>query len=271
MNAFAKIAVAAAAVLIVAVVGYNLLPGSSTGVGGPAASPSPTVIPAGSPSASPAGSPSASPAAQVLREERLAAGVYSMQPFGTAGMTLTVTVPDGWQGVPNWALIGPRDTDAPAGIAIGLLQAAGAFDDPCRWDQAGTGSLIQPGETIVGPTVDDLVADLRANRSYVSTAPVDVVIDGYAGKQVDLQLPSDIDFGLCDKVKGESNGDYYVLTSSAEAGGGMYAQGRGNRWHLNIIDVDGARIIVAILDYAGTPAEDQAAAQAIVDSIQITP
>ena len=36
MNAYAKIAVAAAAVLIVAVVGYNLLPGSSTGVGGPA-------------------------------------------------------------------------------------------------------------------------------------------------------------------------------------------------------------------------------------------
>ena len=36
MNAYAKLAVAAAAVLIVAVVGYNLLPGRSTGVGAPA-------------------------------------------------------------------------------------------------------------------------------------------------------------------------------------------------------------------------------------------
>ena len=34
VNAYAKLAVAAAAVLIVAVVGYNLLPGRSTGVGG---------------------------------------------------------------------------------------------------------------------------------------------------------------------------------------------------------------------------------------------
>ena len=36
MNVYTKIAVAAAAVLIVAIVGYNLLPGRSTGVGGPA-------------------------------------------------------------------------------------------------------------------------------------------------------------------------------------------------------------------------------------------
>ena len=52
MNPYAKIAVAAAAVLIVAVVGYNLLPGSSTGVGGPAPSPSavPTATPTGTPS-----------------------------------------------------------------------------------------------------------------------------------------------------------------------------------------------------------------------------
>jgi hypothetical protein len=265
VNAYAKIAVAAAAVLIVAVVGFNLLPGRSTGVGGPAPSPSPTVIPAGL--------PSASLAAQALPEGRLSAGVYTMKPFiaDAAGVTVAATAPDGWSGVRDWALVGPRDTDAPDGIGIAFLQAAGAFDDPCRWDKAGTGSLIQPGETIVGPTVDDLVADLRANRSYVSTAPVDVVIDGYAGKQVDLQLPSDIDFGLCDKESSDPTGHYYVLTSSPDAGGGLFAQGRGNRWHLKIIDVDGERIIIAVIDYAGTPAEDQAAAQAIVDSIQITP
>ena len=41
VNAYAKITVAAAAVLIVAVVGYKLLPAGSTGVGGPA----PTAVP----------------------------------------------------------------------------------------------------------------------------------------------------------------------------------------------------------------------------------
>ena len=44
MNTYAKFAIAAAAVLVVAVVGYNLLPGRG-GVGGPAATPSPSPAP----------------------------------------------------------------------------------------------------------------------------------------------------------------------------------------------------------------------------------
>jgi hypothetical protein len=49
VNAYMKIAVAAAAVLIVAFVGYNLLPAGSTGTGGPTptASPTPTATPTG--------------------------------------------------------------------------------------------------------------------------------------------------------------------------------------------------------------------------------
>ena len=57
VNAYARLAVAAAAVLIVAVVGYNLLPGRSTGVGGPAPTASPTAAPTATPSTGP--SPSA--------------------------------------------------------------------------------------------------------------------------------------------------------------------------------------------------------------------
>ena len=58
MNVYTKIAVAAAAVLIVAIVGYNLLPGRSTGVGGPAQSPSapPAATESVETAASPAGS-----------------------------------------------------------------------------------------------------------------------------------------------------------------------------------------------------------------------
>ena len=57
MNAYVKFAVAAAAVLIVAIVGYNLLPASSTGVGGPGATARPSATPTASPTLS---SPSAS-------------------------------------------------------------------------------------------------------------------------------------------------------------------------------------------------------------------
>src|SRR6476659_7760427 len=50
MNPSLKIAAAALAVVIVAVIGYNLLPTGSTGVGGPAATASPSAIPTATPS-----------------------------------------------------------------------------------------------------------------------------------------------------------------------------------------------------------------------------
>ena len=43
----------------------------------------------------------------------------------------------------------------------------------------------------VGPTVDDLVAALRANTFYTSSTATPVTIDGYAGQELELQLPDD--------------------------------------------------------------------------------
>ena len=63
VNAYAKIAVAAAAVLLVAVIGYNFLPGGSTGTGGPPPSASPTVSQTANPTANPTASQTATPTA----------------------------------------------------------------------------------------------------------------------------------------------------------------------------------------------------------------
>jgi hypothetical protein len=254
VNAYAKIAVAAAAILIVAVVGYNLFPGSSTGVGGPAPSASPTQAPSPTPSTSQGVMP--------LPDSGLTAGRYSMDHID--GMTITATVPDRWRGIPGFGLAGPVDYVAPLGLAIVFYKSDGAFDDPCHWDKAGTGEEVQPGEKVVGPTVDDLIADIRANASYTSTASTDITLDGHPGKQLDLQLPSGLNFASCDKPKGVSIGRYLPLI------GGVYALGSGNIWHLRVIDVDGTRLVVAVMDYAQTPAADQAAAQAILDSIKFS-
>jgi hypothetical protein len=254
VNAYAKLAVAAAAVLIVAVVGYNLFPGSSTGVGGPAPTASPSVIPSSSPAASQGVMP--------LPDSILDAGTYTLDHID--GMTITVTVPDGWRGVPGFGLAGPNDYDAPLGLSIVFLQSTGAYDDPCHWDKAGTGNPIQPGEQVVGPTVDDLVADIRANTAYTSTTPTDVTIDGHPGKQVDLQLPSTLSFASCDQETGSTTGIYQPLI------GGIYALGPGNIWHTRIVDVDGSRVVVLVTDYEGTPADVRAQAQTIIDSIKFT-
>ena len=52
---------------------------------------------------------------------------------------------------------------------------------------------------------------------------------------------------------------------------GLYANGPANRWRVWLLDVDGETAVVVLLDYAGTPAVDRAAAQAAIDSVRITP
>jgi hypothetical protein len=259
MNPSMKVGMAAAAVVLIAVIGYNLLPGSGMGIGGPAATPSPTPT------------PTPSPTPRVLTEGRLEAGVYQTRPFASGSapaLTVSFSVPAGWQGYPNWAVLGPNGTAAPGGIGLGFVIGSGLYSDPCHWDARGDGTWPQPADITVGPTVDDLVTALRANRAYVTSAPTDVTIDGYRGKQLDLQLPLDVDPSTCDKVDGIPS---YLVWGPDIDGSDLYAQGPGSRWHLRIVDVAGTRVIVSVGDYAGTSAPDQAAAQAMVDSIQFAP
>ncbi len=113
--------------------------------------------------------------------------------FQVGDLTIEGTGPDGWVGYPSWALDGPEPVraDAPTGIGISFFTANGLYSDPCHWDVAGTGDAGTPGDVVVGPTVDDLVAALRANTFYTSSAATPVTIDGYAGQELELQLPEE--------------------------------------------------------------------------------
>ncbi|HEX9092784.1 MAG TPA: hypothetical protein VF902_02260 [Coriobacteriia bacterium] len=244
MNNLARIAIAAAVVVVVAILGYNMLP-ARTGVGGPA--------PTASPGSTPTPAPIASPRA--LTEGALVAGEYSARPFPAPNDSLrfTFTVPDGWEGwgSPPNAVVPNVGTGGPDGAAMAFLQVTGLFSDPCH------GNAV--ADVPVGTTVNDLVAALQDQTAYEVSAPVDVTLGGYSGKRMDLQLPSDVDFGACDDAA------FWVWEP------GPYAQGPGNRWHLWILDVDGARVVILAQDFVTTSAQDQAELQAIVDSIQIEP
>lgn len=259
-----KVAIAAIAVVIVFVAGFAVLRQPSGLVGGvatPTAAPSPTPSSTVSPAAT----------SNALTEGELRGGTYRLSAIPDHPIAIDVVVPAGWSGVPPWALIGPGSagTEAPTGSGIAFIGSDGIHSDPCHWDTAGSGEETQPGNVDVGPTVDDYVNALHANTAYTSTAPVPVTIGGYAGKQLVLQIPSDIDFvATCDKVTGDPEG-HYLPFSGKDAG--LYAQGPGNRWTVSVLDVDGTRLLVVVLDYAGTSAADQAAARAIVDSLVITP
>lgn len=266
VNTYAKIAVAAAAVLIVAVVGYNLLPTGSTGIGGPAPSASPTVIPAGSPSASPAAQ-ATGPVA--LPDGILAAGRYRIQePYDLRSTTIVADIPARWVGYPaNGAITSPGSGDE--GVLIAFMQADGLFSDPCQWDLDGTGAYDQPGDVVVGPTVDDLVTALKANTFYTSSAATPITFGEFEGQEVELQLPGDDVLSTCDREPGgEPKGLFYVFSGKLA---GWYAQGPDNRWRLSIVDVDGTRLIVMVNYFEGTPQADLTAAQAIVESFEFTP
>jgi hypothetical protein len=115
----------------------------------------------------------------------------------------------------------------------------------------------------VGPTVADFV-DAVANHPILdTTTPVDVTLAGYTGKSFDLQVPADI--SMCETEPGNpSSGPMYRPWEP-----GIYAQGPGHRWHLWVLDVDGVRVVVQSMDYAGTSAARRAELQAMVDSIRI--
>jgi hypothetical protein len=269
MNNFAKIAVAAAAVIVVAFVGIRLLPGQGT-TGGSLPSQS------SSPSPSPVASPSASNVPAEFPDSPLQAGTYTVAPFspGMEGachlppqpgctespaddtIRFTITVPDGWSGAGTsiW-LTGPGN-GPPDGAGLIFGRGGWLLSDPCRYIAA---------DIPVGPTVADFVDAVAEHPILDTTAAVDVTLAGYSGKYFDLQVPADI--SMCETEPGNSSsGPIYRPWEP-----GLYAQGPSQRWHQWVLDVDGVRVVVQSFDYAGTSATRRAELQAIVDSIKIEP
>lgn len=265
MNTYGKLIAAAAAVLVVAVVGYQFLPRLG---GQPAGQPSATAQPSPSATSSPTATPSPSAAAiPTLPEGPLAAGTYRLRPFATGSMTIDATVPGGgWLGGPPAAIGGPvGESNGPNGVAVSFLDAKTINSDPCHWDKNGSGRAPQEGDIQVGPTVDDLVQALAGSTVYESTTPVDATLGGYSGKRLELHLvpgPSG-----CDTYDGAGN-QYFVFGGRE---GSQYAQGDANTWQVTIVDVDGTRLVAVLISYEETSAADFSVAQGILDSVVITP
>jgi hypothetical protein len=210
-------------------------------------------------------SSSSAPDIQVLTDE-LNGGLYRFGPFGDKrSVTIVARGPHHWHGYPDWAMDGPEPVraDAPRGIGVALLTADGVYSDPCHWDWNDTG---QPdtSDVKVGPSVDDLVAALRANTYYTSTAAKPVTIDGFSGQELELQMPGG-SYAHCDKDDPSDPGGHVFPFS----GPGLYTQGPANRWHLYILDVNGTRLIAVILSYAKTPQNNVDLAQNIIQTMRV--
>jgi hypothetical protein len=261
MNTPLRVAVSVAAVVAIAVVGISLWPGRGPN-GGAVATPSPT------PTA--VTSPAPSPTAMAFHDGVLVPGTYVSRPYSPRSQVrFTFTVPAGWEASGDVRVF-PTDVGpgAPDGMAFAILGVGDLYSDPCN----GTA-----GDLPTGTSVDGLVNALVAQTAYGVSTPTAISLGGFSGKRLDLQLPSDVDFSTCKNGGGDPAapragiGGYFVWESATPGAPNIYAQGPGNRFHLWILDVDGARAVVMTHDYAGTSAANRAALQGIVDSVQVQP
>jgi hypothetical protein len=253
MSSYARLAASATAVVLVAVVGYNLWPGKGGGTG-TGATPVPTA------QASPSISPSLAPSPNTVSLRPFAGpdGLGMCPAPGFAGcvedprddsIAFTFALPAAWDirdGSGPWIdANGP-----PTGAAVFFYRGNWLFSEPCH----PVGAEVSP-DIPVGPSVDDFVTALVDHPSLDVTAPVDITLAGYSGKYLDLRVPDDI----------SECAEYQPIDLH------IYAQGPAHRWHMWVLDVDGVRVVVESNDYAGTPPRRLAEAQAILDSLEITP
>ena len=273
-----RLAIAAAAVVIVAFFGYSLLPRTG-GVGGP-------------PTPAPSPTPSASPAAPVMLEHApqaacgptggplncLAPGTYRLTGNVWPGQ-ITMDVPVGWF---EW--LPYTDSDAYEGLLVGDGTNGGSGwglqfilvntvrKDPC---DPTKGSYAQAQTS----TVDGLVAAMSAWPGFHATAPVSTVVGGFSGQLVELtstRTSTDCPNGSIWTIPQGGAVDTYPLVG---------APGKARAGTFRIVAVNGTLFVIRTTDFPNTSpnelangipddptrhAADQVAMQQILDSIRIT-
>lgn len=247
MNKTLTFGLAAAAVLVIGLFVSTQLPRPAPGGLGTSASPTaePTLEP-----------PSSSPreAGTFVIADGQEADPEDVYP------PLTVTAPTGWGIDPaSGVLVGPTG-DPPDGAFIMVFaeREFWIYGDPCRW------SATRPDTPAT--TVDDVVAALAAQASRDASEPVDITLDGYAGKSVTLHVPDDAALDACDEGVFGSWASIDPEFGDDGISPSRHAQGPGQIDTLYVLDLDGVVMIIDTSYYPGTSAEDVSTLASIVES-----
>jgi hypothetical protein len=251
MNTFAKFALTAAAVVVVAVIGINLLP-ASRGVGGPPA--------LTSPSPSPTATSQPSPTPMSSWEVHPMNGDYSIgrHPVTVDGVPFSFDVPaSGWE---------PRlGVSAPAGgISLNKSFAGSQGAEAIiYWSGFPDGVYADPCGNLLGLPVGASAADVAAAvasapGTELVTGPSDVTLGGRAAKHVVVIVREDLG---CDP------GFFYSW--EAEHGGAVWlTTDVGHTIRVWIVDVDGTRLFIAGLGNAVMGWGIEQEIDGIIDSIR---
>ncbi len=233
MNTYLKLVGVAAALLVAAIVGYNLLPGGGIGGRGtPTASPGPTAIPLSSDDTA-----------------ALDPGDYvTGSPFP---IQITVTLPAGWHG----HVAGPYYADLwTTGTSGGLyfVRPSVVALDPC--------DVTKGFADIGGESADALVSKLQAMPGLTVTNVTSTIIAGYRGTALVATAPT-----VLDQCTLPADG-YTIWRNPLQGESPNFAAGESI--HFWILDVAGTRLVIANQD-ANESATERAQTQAVLDSIRI--
>ena len=242
VNRYLKIGLAAAAVVVIAVVGFQFLGNSNTGSPGATETPRQTATPAAStePSASADGSlPVGS--SHVLWDRTQGGATPEL------GIKIVVTIPAaGWFGDAGEGVLKKNDNaDAPDGAGLtvfartnNLLVGLGdvyVYGDPCHW------ASTKPDTPVT--TVDEAIAALSGQPSRDASTQLDVTYDGYAGKRITLHAPDNANFSDCDE------GEFRTLVEGDDSARSHEDPGQFDLF--TVLDVNGELVIFDVAYYEG--------------------
>jgi hypothetical protein len=246
MQTFAKLAIGAAALVVVAVVGISFLPGTG-GVGGPGVSASP--IP--SPSATAMAGESPAPTIIFPPAGPLAAGRHTLTEDGTV---FSIQVPDGWSSSGlncsgcttdgGWLQRGPDDSTDPGSVWAPVWSVDGVVADPCT---RTAGPIVQSATELA-----DAVASLPGTD--LVTTPEDVTVGGHPAKHLVIKVRDDVECS-----------PFYMW---GVRGIFRFATALGETNRVWIVDVDGTRFWFEAETFEGASPELEQEIQDMVDSIQ---
>jgi hypothetical protein len=239
MSIFARVAIAAAAVLAVGLAWVNFGP-PSNGIG-----------------TQPTPSPTATPSPQPLPEGAIEPGRYWLNPIGlptgTTAPRIAVTLPAGWTA--DIAVNKDYDeSDNGAGLALIAWQISGTYVDPCT-----DHTLVTPTPA---PDIDALIDALSHQPGTTAGPPTATTVGGYSGKFVEVTVTVDI-------TKCTGDGPFWLWASAD--GDRRYVQGTNETNRIYVLDVNGRRFTFNARIPARTTAADRAELETIIASIDIVP
>ena len=168
-----------------------------------------------------------------------------MYPFR---LRVTVEVPGGWESCG----VGPLEAGVCQNFETGIsfVIVDNVVSDPCDRSQP---QLVPP----VGPSVDDLVMAISNLEGMEATDPVDVTVNGFHGKQLELSPET----GFCPGG---------ISTWATAEGTNGISPAEVNL--LRILDVAGTRVLVAAAyQPTRTTADELAELRRVFESVRVAP